>query len=86
MRLRQIRMRTVMLSIAFLALILAVFVQTIRLQRAVAREQLLRAEAEQQRDMAEQQRDMAEAHNQRARAVVDQMLAGPDRSGEKRQP
>jgi hypothetical protein len=72
-------MRTVMLSIAFLALILALFVQTIRLQRAAVRAELLRAEAEQQR--AE-----AEAAARATRAFLEQSLAQPDQSGEKRQP
>jgi hypothetical protein len=72
-------MRTVMLGIAFLALILALFVETIRLQRAAVRAELLRAESE-------QQRAVAEAEARRARAVLDRLLVEPDRSGEKRRP
>jgi hypothetical protein len=47
------RLRTLMIGIAFLALILTVIVQAVLLRRAAAREQQLRAEAEQQRASAE---------------------------------
>jgi hypothetical protein len=53
-----------MISIAFLALILTVFVQMILLQRSVAREQLLRA-------LAERERAVAEAEALRARAQLE---------------
>jgi hypothetical protein len=46
MRLPQLRLKTAMVGIAFLALFLTVFVQSILLQRAMVREQLLRARAE----------------------------------------
>jgi hypothetical protein len=58
-----------MTTIAFLALVLAVAVQSVRLQQALVREQRLRAEAELQRALAEVQAS-------RARALVDRMLAG----------
>jgi len=53
-----------MISIAFLALILTVFVQTVMLQRAIVREEWLRA-------MAEKQRAVAVAQAQRAQAALD---------------
>jgi hypothetical protein len=56
-----------MISIAFLALILTVFVQALLLQRAVVLEQRMRVEVE-------RQRAMAEAEAQRARAVLDMSL------------
>jgi hypothetical protein len=58
-----------MTAIAFLALALAVIIQSVRLQEALVREQRLRAEAAIQRAQAEVQ-------FRRARALVDQMLAG----------
>ena len=61
MRLPRFRLRTVMIGIAFLALILTVIVQGVLLQRAAIREQLLRAQAEMQRAEAEMQRAQAEA-------------------------
>jgi len=63
-----------MITIAFLALILTVFMQTILLQRAAVRVEYFRAEAAQQRAEAEQQRARTEARPPRARAAVDQML------------
>jgi len=63
-----------MITIAFLALILTIFIQTILLQRAAVQVEYLRAEAAQQRAAAEQQRNLAEASLKRARAAVDQML------------
>jgi NhaP-type Na+/H+ or K+/H+ antiporter len=74
MRLPRFRLRTLMITIAFLALILTVFIQTILIQRAAVRLEYFRAEAAQQRAEAEQQRELAEANLQRARATVDQML------------
>jgi hypothetical protein len=44
MRLRTFRIRTLLLIIAFLALILTVIAQSVALQRAAAREQQMRAE------------------------------------------
>jgi hypothetical protein len=60
MRMPQLRIRTLMISIAFLALMLTVVFQVILLQRATAREQLLRADAERHRADAEQARVLAE--------------------------
>jgi F0F1-type ATP synthase membrane subunit b/b' len=74
MRLPIYRLRTLMITIAFVALILTVFMQFVQLRRAAVREEYLRAEAAQQRAEAEQQRELAEANLQRARAAVDQML------------
>jgi hypothetical protein len=58
-----------MTAVAFLALALAVTVQSVRLQQALVREQRLRNEVELQREQAEVQ-------FRRAQALVDQMLAG----------
>jgi hypothetical protein len=58
-----------MTAVAFLALALAVTVQSIRLQQALVREQRLRAEAE-------FQRAQADVRLLQARALRDQMLAG----------
>ena len=69
MRLPRMTTRRWMTAIAFLALALAVTLQSVRLQQALVREQRLRAEAEFQRALAEVQ-------FRRARALVDQMLAG----------
>jgi hypothetical protein len=67
MRLPRFRLRTMMICIAFLALVLTVIMQAILLQRAAVREQQLRAEAE-------WQRATAEVSYQRARAAVDRIL------------
>jgi len=56
-----------MITIAFLALILTVTMQSFRLQRAAVREEFLRAEAAAQAAAAER-------NYQRARAALDQML------------
>jgi hypothetical protein len=67
MRLLRFRLRTLMISIAFLALILTVIMQAILLRRAAVREAQLRAEAEFQRarvEMAEYVRRAAEAQAQ----------------------
>ncbi|MFI5456448.1 MAG: hypothetical protein ACHRXM_13445 [Isosphaerales bacterium] len=74
MRLPRFRLRTLMITIAFVALILTVFMQTILLRRAAVRVEYFRAEAAQQRAEAEQQRALAEANLQRARAAVGQTL------------
>ena len=60
MRQPRVRLRTIMTAVAFLALALAVTVQSVRLQQALVREQRLRAEAA----------------LQRAQADLDQLLAG----------
>jgi hypothetical protein len=59
-----------MAAVAFLAMALALIVQSVRLQQAFIREQQLRAEAEFQRarvEMVEYVRRMAEAQAQRQR-------------------
>ena len=53
MRLPRFRLRTLMISIAFLALLMTVFMQYVQLQRAAAREERSRAEAERNRALAE---------------------------------
>jgi hypothetical protein len=53
MRGPRIRLRTLMIGIAFLALILTVIMQAVLLQRAAVREELYRAEAEMNRARAE---------------------------------
>jgi hypothetical protein len=58
-----------MAAVAFLALALAVSVQSVRLHQALIREQQLRAEAE-------LQRARALAEYRRTRAFVDTMFAG----------
>jgi hypothetical protein len=57
-----------MVSIVFLALVLTVIMQYVSLQRAMIREQLLRAEAEMRRAMVEQEllRAVAEANGLRS--------------------
>jgi hypothetical protein len=67
MRLPQLRLKTVMISIAFLALFLTVFVQSILLQRAMVREELLRA-------MAERDRAVAVRNYQRALSAIDRAV------------
>ena len=64
------RLRTLMITIAFIALLLAVFTQTVLLRRAQVREELYRALAAESRAMAEQQR--ARAEQQIAKAEQDQ--------------
>jgi hypothetical protein len=63
-----------MIAIAFMALVLTVIVQTVMLQRAAARQQLLAAEAAFVRADAQRQRDIAQLNAERARAALDQML------------
>ena len=53
MRQPRVRLRTMMVAIALLALALTVIVQSIRLNRALVREQQFRAEAESRRAQAE---------------------------------
>ena len=53
MRQPRVRLRTVVVAIAFFALALTVVVQSVRLNQALVREQQLRAEAEFQRAQAE---------------------------------
>jgi NhaP-type Na+/H+ or K+/H+ antiporter len=72
MRLPRFRLRSVMISIAFLALILTVFVQAILLQRAVVLEQQMRADAERQRAMAEAQAQRVQIELERSRQQVQE--------------
>jgi hypothetical protein len=53
MRQPRVRLRTVVLAIAFVALALTVVRQSVRLNQALVREQQLRADAELQRAQAE---------------------------------
>jgi hypothetical protein len=78
MRSPRFRLRTLMICIAFLALILALFTQAILLQRSAAREQQLRAEALWRRaSEARLQRASAEVNGLRSRAAIDQMSGQP---------
>jgi hypothetical protein len=52
MNLRRFKLRSMMLVIAFLALVLTVLVQAIELRRAAVRAELIRADAEWQRASA----------------------------------
>ena len=53
MRVPRVQLRTVMVAVAFLALTLAVIVQSVRLNQALIREQRLRNEIELQRERAQ---------------------------------
>ena len=53
MRAPRVQLRTVMVAVAFLALTLAVIVQSVRLNQALIREQRLRNEVELQRERAQ---------------------------------
>ena len=66
-RLLRVRLRSLLIVIAFLGLVFAVVVQTIRLQQAAVREARLQVELQ-------QQKHLADASAQKARAVADQML------------
>jgi hypothetical protein len=77
MRLLRFRLRTLMISITFLALILTVILQTILLQRAAVREEQLRAEAAFQMSGAVLQRVQAEAALKRALAIVEEQRQAP---------
>jgi hypothetical protein len=77
MRLLRFRLRTLMISIAFLALILTVIMQAILLQRAAVREAHLRAEAAFQMSRAVLQRVQAEAALKRALAMEEEQRQSP---------
>jgi hypothetical protein len=70
MRFPRFRLRTLLVSIAVLALFLTVIKQTLLLQRARVREELFRAQAEHQRAKAARQRAQVDANLQRIRAAV----------------
>jgi uncharacterized membrane protein len=61
MRSGQFRLRTVMITIALLALVCTVIMQRIQLQRSQVTAELYRAEAERARVFAEQARQKVEA-------------------------
>ena len=70
MRQPRVRLRTMMAAVAFLAMALAVIVQSVRLNQALIREQQLRNEAELQRERAQRAeyvRMLAEAQAERQR-------------------
>ena len=77
MRLLRFRLRTLMISITFLALILTVIMQTILLQRAAVREEQLRAEGAFQMAVALRKSVQAEAALKRALAIVDEQRQAP---------
>jgi hypothetical protein len=66
-----------MVAVAFLALALAVIVQTIRLNQALVREQQLRAEAERDRARAMLAREEALAAQAEYRRALEQRNALP---------
>jgi len=72
MRAPRVQLRTVMAAVAFLALTLAVIVQSVRLNQALIREQRLRNEVELQRERAQRAeyvRMLAEAQAEWQRQV-----------------
>ena len=72
MRAPRVQLRTVMVAVAFLALTLAVIVQSVRLNQALIREQRLRNEVELQRERAQRAeyvRMLAEAQADRQRQM-----------------
>jgi hypothetical protein len=82
MRLPRFRIRTVMIIVAFLALVLTVLMQAIMLQRAAVREQLLRAEAELRLAVARAELEQARAEAELKRAFAE---AGPPPSAPARE-
>lgn len=80
MRMPQFRIRTLMISIAFVALLLTVVGQAILLQRSMVREKLLRAEAEKLRANAEQARVLAEAQAKHAQDALAEFSDLRDRN------
>jgi hypothetical protein len=64
------RLRTLMITIAFIALLLALFTQTVLLRRAQVREELYRALAAESRAKAAQ--ELARVEQQLAKAEHDQ--------------
>jgi hypothetical protein len=78
MRQPRFRLRTIMIAIAFLALILTIFMQSVFLRRAAVREQMFRAQVEQERVHAIRGRELAEALRQQAQAAAEKAVApGP---------
>jgi NhaP-type Na+/H+ or K+/H+ antiporter len=70
MHVPRIRLRTLMIGIAFLALLLTVIMQTVRLQMTLVIQERLRADAEMSRADAERGRALAEASLLRAQATI----------------
>jgi hypothetical protein len=73
----RIRLRTLLIIVAFAALIFTVILQTVLLQRSVAREQLYHAIAERERERAERERTRAEQVIDRsieAQAEIDKSM------------
>jgi hypothetical protein len=86
----RVHLRTMMAAVAFLALALAVIVQSVRINQSLIREQRLRSEVESQMVQAGLQRMQAEAAEYRRKAetteyrrklaIVEEMYAGvPER-------
>jgi hypothetical protein len=71
----RIRLRTILVVVAILALVIAVAVQSTRLQRALIREQQLRNEVEHERAAVEVSRAMAEEQALRASITLDRIRA-----------
>jgi hypothetical protein len=71
----RIRLRTMLVVVAVLALVMAVAVQSVRLQRALIREQQLRNEVEQQRAAVEFLRPLADEQMLRASVFLDKIRA-----------
>lgn len=74
MRLPRFRLRTLMISIAYLALLMTVFMQYVHFQRAAAQEERYRAEAERNRALAAASAQRARAQAEHAQAAVDRIL------------
>jgi hypothetical protein len=72
MRKLRFRLRTVMITIAFVALILTIVMQSVYLQRALIREAIYRAMAEQQRAEAEMRYLQAQAALERANQLLQE--------------
>src|SRR3954463_2446066 len=69
MRWPRVRLRTIMMAVAFLALVLTVVIQSVRLQEALVREQ-------QHLAFAEYERARAEVLYRKTQAILGEMNAG----------
>src|SRR5262245_13528905 len=72
MRLPRFRLRTIMISIAFLALLMTNVLQAVSLQNSAVRQEMFRLEAEVARAQALAQRDRAEAQRVQAETALAQ--------------
>jgi hypothetical protein len=72
MRLPRFRLRTILISIAFLALLMTNVLQAVSLQNSAVRQEMFRLEAEVARAQAMAQRDQAEAKRAQAEAALAQ--------------